>query len=277
MSGRSTAPRQQAKGFTLIELLVVIAIIAILAAILFPVFAAARDKARQSSCVNNLKQYGTAMHMYLDQWDNTLIFSTGWVPLGERSGVGWINEMRKYNASTSLWHCPSSSLNVSYTLGGGAASYDPSFRPWGEGNSADIKNPSQFILFAEGIGSGSVAYDTNRLPFNPNATTAQDPACGDADPGDDSQTDGQVYHDAGRNPTTAAKSVPMSVVEAAGGDNNRWEIHWPGRHSGFNTICFFDSHVKAYKDWAWGQMTMRRSGPFPQGDRRNAGGVAYAE
>ena len=60
------------KGFTLIELLVVIAIIAILAAILFPVFAQAREKARQSSCLSNLKQLGTAIVLYCDDYDETL-------------------------------------------------------------------------------------------------------------------------------------------------------------------------------------------------------------
>ncbi len=59
-------------GFTLIELLVVIAIIAILAAILFPVFARAREKARQSSCTSNLKQLGTAMMMYVQDYDEVL-------------------------------------------------------------------------------------------------------------------------------------------------------------------------------------------------------------
>src|SRR5437879_4255181 len=66
---------RKAKGFTLIELLVVIAIIAILAAILFPVFAQAREKARQTGCLSNTKQIGTAVNMYLQDYDETFPFS----------------------------------------------------------------------------------------------------------------------------------------------------------------------------------------------------------
>lgn len=59
------------RGFTLIELLVVIAIIAILAAILMPVFAPAREKARQASCMSNMKQVGLALAMYTQDYDDT--------------------------------------------------------------------------------------------------------------------------------------------------------------------------------------------------------------
>jgi prepilin-type N-terminal cleavage/methylation domain-containing protein/prepilin-type processing-associated H-X9-DG protein len=72
----------QRRGFTLIELLVVIAIIAILAAILFPVFAQARQKARQTQCLSNMRQIGLAVRMYIQDYDEVY-------PLAEVGGVGW--------------------------------------------------------------------------------------------------------------------------------------------------------------------------------------------
>src|SRR6266542_2865473 len=74
--------RRKRHGFTLIELLVVIAIIAILAAILFPVFAQARAKARQATCLSNLKQLGTAFMMYAQDYDETYPMSNYGLPSG---------------------------------------------------------------------------------------------------------------------------------------------------------------------------------------------------
>ena len=75
MKSRRLSGSHPEAGFTLIELLVVIAIIAILAAILFPVFAQAREKARQTSCLSNTRQYGTALMMYVQDYDETFPFS----------------------------------------------------------------------------------------------------------------------------------------------------------------------------------------------------------
>src|SRR6266568_3148106 len=73
--------RRKRSGFTLIELLVVIAIIAILAAILFPVFAQARDRARSASCLSNLKQMGTAWMLYAQDYDEMFPFSMSGDPV----------------------------------------------------------------------------------------------------------------------------------------------------------------------------------------------------
>src|SRR5437762_9787385 len=85
MECKSMKPLKLRKGFTLIELLVVIAIIAILAAILFPVFAQARAKARQVSCLSNLNQLGKACLMYAQDYDEMLPHC-GWNdPNGEQN------------------------------------------------------------------------------------------------------------------------------------------------------------------------------------------------
>lgn len=93
------------RGFTLIELLVVIAIIAILAAILFPVFARAREKARQTSCLSNLKQIALGVQMYVDDHDGGLpSYRMG---SGGLAGIKWQHMIQPYIKNEQLWLCPS--------------------------------------------------------------------------------------------------------------------------------------------------------------------------
>jgi len=97
------------KGFTLIELLVVIAIIAILAAILFPVFAQARESARQTQCTNNQKQIATSVLMYVQDYDETFPMSAyfGTNPQGQRALVAVYDVLAPYIKNVDIFVCPS--------------------------------------------------------------------------------------------------------------------------------------------------------------------------
>jgi len=93
------------RGFTLIELLVVIAIIAILAAILFPVFTQARAKARQISCLSNVKNLSLAVLMYVDDYDGKFPLATPSYATGYNA-VQWPCNMNKYVGAPEIFHCP---------------------------------------------------------------------------------------------------------------------------------------------------------------------------
>ena len=106
----NTTKHRRSRGFTLIELLVVIAIIAILAAILFPVFARARENARRASCQSNMKQLGLAFVMYAQDYDETLPIGTDDSPSGNW-GASWAGRLNSYVKSPQLYQCPSDTTN----------------------------------------------------------------------------------------------------------------------------------------------------------------------
>lgn len=165
MNTNSTVARR-CSGFTLIELLVVIAIIAILAAILFPVFAQAREKARQASCQSNMKQAALGILQYAQDYDETNPLASGGDG-GWAWGATWASSTQPYSKTFDVYRCPN---DTEVTTRGGwirpALSYganallDSDFRSIGamrpggdwshdDGSLARINRPAETVLIAE--------------------------------------------------------------------------------------------------------------------------------
>jgi prepilin-type N-terminal cleavage/methylation domain-containing protein/prepilin-type processing-associated H-X9-DG protein len=115
-------------AFTLIELLVVIAIIAILAAILFPVFARARENARRASCQSNLKQIGIGIMMYVQDYDEKMPFNYNYRDSPSNTTlVRWQDIIQPYVKSYQVIVCPSYTAGTTYTFGRNTARFTSEF------------------------------------------------------------------------------------------------------------------------------------------------------
>ena len=173
------------KGFTLIELLVVIAIIAILAAILFPVFARAREKARQSSCLSNVKQLTLAMLMYVQDYDENFPYDdldyngSG----AEDAGDGtWRGMIRPYCKNSQIFLCPSKKMagtvfDGSWDDYGMTAGYAMNVCQWTGGAPtppygqalASVGDSASCILLLESDGTHSIGQESNTRGWLPGA------------------------------------------------------------------------------------------------------------
>ena len=147
--------RKHVSGFTLIELLVVIAIIALLAAILFPVFARARENARKSACLNNMKQIGVGIMQYKQDFDETFpqMFWDGstWQPAAEGY---WGGEIMPYVKSRQIFICPSTrDTTCSYI-------YNAYLNRRAD---ADLPKPAEVVVTGDSTGAGWWALDGSTM------------------------------------------------------------------------------------------------------------------
>jgi prepilin-type N-terminal cleavage/methylation domain-containing protein/prepilin-type processing-associated H-X9-DG protein len=246
-------------GFTLIELLVVIAIIAILAAILFPVFAQAREKARGATCVSNQKQILLAIMQYTQDYDEMLPLGQAQWPVGwdgkintDDQCVGIENEVDPYikagvpwgpERASSVWKCPSDSIRRDDCDGapGVGTGYDMSYAF----TNYDPTNPNKFGVFSFTQAPGS----------NPPAAIPSQTLAGVGSPA------GTVIMWEWFNPQAYSRFIavtrtnmnqllefPVYPKAIDIGDNCGDGYNWLfsiGGHNGITNFGFLDGHVKA--------------------------------
>jgi prepilin-type N-terminal cleavage/methylation domain-containing protein/prepilin-type processing-associated H-X9-DG protein len=250
--------RRYTAGFTLIELLVVIAIIAILAAILFPVFAQAREKARAITCLSNEKQIGTGLMMYVQDADETYPVDQWYSSGNPQIQYRWYQELMPYikNGDTyttatggvlagnatgggGVWHCPSfpSSQDSEYGVNN-ALMPDSGSCPWINSAStpvvilAAVDAPADKVIIAE---KGQNDGNTSFLSF-------------DVAEGDWTDTVGSPpgSHDGVHKDLTHDCDIPNGPNQPTFTNYGSCSTFPRYRHTGTTNLIFCDGHAKAF-------------------------------
>jgi prepilin-type N-terminal cleavage/methylation domain-containing protein/prepilin-type processing-associated H-X9-DG protein len=218
------------RAFTLIELLVVIAIIAILAAILFPVFARAREAARATSCKSNLKQIVTGAMMYAQDYDERMVTSYGgYANLGVN--VYWMGLILPYTKNVGIYQCPSESRGTeTVPLNPQQTGYGHQHNNLGWGmnapSMAEVASPADTIYFSDSGQHGTTG--------------------GNSWPSFMANPDSDVFRVRGGGcPSCTRRYDQCSGCPGVGGCCEADTL--VNKHSGMCNIAFADGHVKAMK------------------------------